>query len=76
MSLERSGQENKVKAIETEIAENGRLCSLSLLRKSSYSKRGKKKNRQSLFSGYVMIEANLLVKFHIIKSITSVIGFF
>jgi transcriptional antiterminator NusG len=39
-------------------------------------KMGKNNQRQSLFSGYVMIEANLIGEIpHIIKSITSVIGF-
>jgi transcriptional antiterminator NusG len=45
------------------------------LRKSSNCKRGKKLSKV-IFSGYVMIEANLVGEIpHIIKSITSVIGF-
>jgi transcription antitermination factor NusG len=44
--------------------------------KSSNCKRWEEINQGKYIPGYVMIEANLLVKIpHIIKSITSVIGF-
>ncbi|WP_309607680.1 transcription termination/antitermination protein NusG [Flavobacterium sp.] len=77
-----SGQENKVKAyIETEIARLGLSDYVSQVlvptEKVVTVRDGKKIVKDKVyFSGYVMIEANLAGEIpHIIKSITSVIGF-
>ena len=77
-----SGQENKVKAyIETEIARLGMGDYVSQVlvptEKIVTVKDGKKIAKDKVyFPGYVMIEANLVGEIpHIIKSITSVIGF-
>ncbi len=77
-----SGQENKVKAyIETEIARLGMGDYVSQVlvptEKIVTVKDGKKMAKDKVyFPGYVMIEANLVGEIpHIIKSITSVIGF-
>ncbi|HQK39848.1 MAG TPA: transcription termination/antitermination protein NusG [Flavobacterium alvei] len=77
-----SGQENKVKAyIETEIARLGMSDYVSQVlvptEKIVTVKEGKKLVKDKVyFPGYVMIEANLIGGIpHIIKSITSVIGF-
>ena len=77
-----SGQENKVKAyIETEIARLGMGDYVSQVlvptEKIVSVKEGKKIIKDKVyFPGYVMIEANLIGEIpHIIKSITSVIGF-
>ena len=77
-----SGQENKVKAyIETEIARLGMGDYVSQVlvptEKVVTVKEGKKIVKDKVyFPGYVMIEANLVGEIpHIIKSITSVIGF-
>ena len=77
-----SGQENKVKAyIETEIARLGMEDYVSQVlvptEKVVTVKEGKKIAKDKVyFPGYVMIEANLVGEIpHIIKSITSVIGF-
>jgi transcriptional antiterminator NusG len=77
-----SGQENKVKAyIETEIARLGMGDYVSQVlvptEKVVTVKEGKKIIKDKVyFPGYVMIEANLIGEIpHIIKGITSVIGF-
>jgi transcriptional antiterminator NusG len=76
-----SGQENKVKAyIENEISrlEMGDYVSqLVPTEKVVTVKDGKEANKDKVyFPGYVMIEANLIGEIpHIIKGITSVIGF-
>ncbi len=77
-----SGQENKVKAyIETEIARLEMTDYVSQVlvptEKVVSVKDGKKLVKEKVyFPGYVMIEANLVGEIpHIIKSITSVIGF-
>ena len=77
-----SGQENKVKAyIETEIARLGMGDYVSQVlvptEKIVTVKDGKKIAKDKVyFPGYVMIEANLVGEIpHIIKSMTSVIGF-
>ncbi|MGV8993813.1 MAG: transcription termination/antitermination protein NusG [Flavobacterium sp.] len=77
-----SGQENKVKAyIETEINRLGMSDFVSQVlvptEKVVTVKDGKKIVKDKVyFPGYVMIEANLAGEIpHIIKSITSVIGF-
>ena len=77
-----SGQENKVKAyIENEISrlEMGDYVSQVLVptEKVVTVKDGKKLIKDKVyFPGYVMIEANLIGEIpHIIKGITSVIGF-
>lgn len=77
-----SGQENKVKAyIETEIARLEMTDYVSQVlvptEKVVTVKDGKKLVKEKVyFPGYVMIEANLVGEIpHIIKSITSVIGF-
>ena len=77
-----SGQENKVKVyIETEIARLGLSDYVSQVlvptEKVVTVRDGKKVIKDKVyFSGYVMIEANLAGEIpHIIKSITSVIGF-
>ncbi|MFC6096825.1 transcription termination/antitermination protein NusG [Flavobacterium qiangtangense] len=77
-----SGQENKVKAyIETEINRLGMADYISQVlvptEKVVTVKDGKKISKDKVyFPGYVMIEANLVGEIpHIIKSITSVIGF-
>ena len=77
-----SGQENKVKAyIETEVARLGIQDYISQVlvptEKVVTVKDGKKITKDKVyFSGYIMIEANLTGEIpHIIKSITSVIGF-
>lgn len=77
-----SGQENKVKSyIETEIARLGMVDYVSQVlvptEKVVSVKDGKKIAKDKVyFPGYVMIEANLVGEIpHIIKSITSVIGF-
>ena len=77
-----SGQENKVKAyIETEINRLGMVDYISQVlvptEKVVQVRDGKKVSKDKVyFPGYVMIEANLAGEIpHIIKSITSVIGF-
>jgi transcriptional antiterminator NusG len=77
-----SGQENKVKAyIETEINRLGMSDYVSQVlvptEKVVQIRDGKKIAKDKVyFPGYVMIEANLVGEIpHIIKSITSVIGF-
>jgi transcriptional antiterminator NusG len=77
-----SGQENKVKAyIETEINRLGMSDYVSQVlvptEKVVQIRDGKKIAKDKVyFPGYVMIEANLIGEIpHIIKSITSVIGF-
>lgn len=77
-----SGQENKVKAyIETEINRLGLADNVSQVlvptEKVVQIRDGKKIAKDKVyFPGYVMIEANLTGEIpHIIKSITSVIGF-
>jgi transcription termination/antitermination protein NusG len=77
-----SGQENKVKAyIETEIQKLGMSDYVSQVlvptEKVVTVREGKKVVKDKVyFPGYVMIEANLVGEIpHIIKSITSVIGF-
>ena len=77
-----SGQENKVKAyIETEINRLGMSDYISQVlvptEKVVTVRDGKKISKDKVyFPGYVMIEANLVGEIpHIIKSITSVIGF-
>jgi transcriptional antiterminator NusG len=77
-----SGQENKVKAyIESEISRLGMADYVSQVlvptEKVVTVKDGKKLIKEKVyFSGYVMIEANLVGEIpHIIKSVTSVIGF-
>ncbi len=77
-----SGQENKVKAyIETEIVRLGMEDYVSQVlvptEKVVQIKDGKKIAKEKVyFPGYIMIEANLTGEVpHIIKSITSVIGF-
>ena len=77
-----SGQENKVKAyIETEIARLGMEDYISQVlvptEKVVQIKDGKKIAKEKVyFPGYIMIEANLTGEVpHIIKSVTSVIGF-
>jgi transcription termination/antitermination protein NusG len=77
-----SGQENKVKAyIETEINRLGMSDYISQVlvptEKVVQVREGKKITKDKVyFPGYVMIEANLTGEIpHIIKSITSVIGF-
>jgi transcriptional antiterminator NusG len=77
-----SGQENKVKAyIETEINRLGMADYISQVlvptEKVVQVRDGKKITKDKVyFPGYVMIEANLAGEIpHIIKSITSVIGF-
>ena len=77
-----SGQENKVKAyIETEINRLGMSDYVSQVlvptEKVVQVRDGKKISKDKVyFPGYVMIEANLIGEIpHIIKSITSVIGF-
>jgi transcriptional antiterminator NusG len=77
-----SGQENKVKAyIETEINRLGMSDYISQVlvptEKVVTVRDGKKIAKDKVyFPGYVMIEANLVGEIpHIIKSITSVIGF-
>lgn len=77
-----SGQENKVKSyIEAEISRLGLTDFVSQVlvptEKVVQVKDGKKIVKDKVyFSGYVMIEANLAGEIpHIIKSITSVIGF-
>jgi transcriptional antiterminator NusG len=77
-----SGQENKVKAyIETEINRLGLADNISQVlvptEKVVQIRDGKKIAKDKVyFPGYVMIEANLTGEIpHIIKSITSVIGF-
>ena len=77
-----SGQENKVKAyIETEINRLGMSDYISQVlvptEKVVQIRDGKKVAKDKVyFPGYVMIEANLVGEIpHIIKSITSVIGF-
>jgi transcription termination/antitermination protein NusG len=77
-----SGQENKVKAyIDTEVARLGIQDYISQVlvptEKVVTVKDGKKISKDKVYySGYIMIEANLTGEIpHIIKSITSVIGF-
>lgn len=77
-----SGQENKVKAyIETEINRLGMSDYVSQVlvptEKIVQIKEGRKISKEKVyFPGYVMIEANLTGEIpHVIKSITSVIGF-
>lgn len=77
-----SGQENKVKAyIETEITRLGLSDYVSQVlvptEKVVQVREGKKISKEKVyFPGYVMVEANLTGEIpHIIKSITSVIGF-
>ena len=77
-----SGQENKVKAyIDTEVARLGIEDYISQVlvptEKVVTIKDGKKISKDKVYySGYIMIEANLTGEIpHIIKSITSVIGF-
>ena len=77
-----SGQENKVKAyIETEINRLGMSDYVSQVlvptEKVVQVRDGKKIAKDKVyFPGYVMIEANLVGEIpHVIKSITSVIGF-
>ena len=77
-----SGQENKVKAyIETEINRLGMSDYVSQVlvpsEKVVQVREGKKIIKDKVyFPGYVMIEANLVGEIpHVIKSITSVIGF-
>ena len=77
-----SGQENKVKAyIETEISRLGLSDYVSQVlvptEKVVQIREGKKISKEKVyFPGYVMVEANLTGEIpHIIKSITSVIGF-
>ncbi len=77
-----SGQENKVKAyIETEINRLGMADYISQVlvptEKVVQVREGKKITKDKVyFPGYVMIEANLAGEIpHIIKSLTSVIGF-
>jgi transcriptional antiterminator NusG len=77
-----SGQENKVKAyIETEIVRLGMEDYISQVlvptEKVFQIKDGKKVAKEKVyFPGYIMIEANLTGEVpHIIKSVTSVIGF-
>ena len=77
-----SGQENKVKNyIETEINRLGLSDYVSQVlvptEKVVQVKDGKKISKEKVyFPGYIMIEANLTGEIpHIIKSITSVIGF-
>ena len=77
-----SGQENKVKAyIDTEVARLGIQDYISQVlvptEKVVTVKDGKKITKDKVYySGYIMIEANLTGEIpHIIKSITSVIGF-
>ena len=77
-----SGQENKVKAyIETEINRLGMADYISQVlvptEKVVTVKDGKKISKDKVyFTGYVMMEANLVGEIpHIIKSITGVIGF-
>jgi transcription termination/antitermination protein NusG len=77
-----SGQENKVKAyIETEIVRLGMEDYISQVlvptEKVFQIKDGKKIAKEKVyFPGYIMIEANLTGEVpHIIKSVTSVIGF-
>ena len=77
-----SGQENKVKAyIETEVNRLGISDYISQVlvptEKVVTVKEGKKISKDKVyFPGYIMIEANLSGEIpHIIKSITSVIGF-
>ena len=77
-----SGQENKVKAyIETEVNRLGISDYISQVlvptEKVVTVKEGKKVSKDKVyFPGYIMIEANLTGEIpHIIKSITSVIGF-
>jgi len=77
-----SGQENKVKAyIETEITRLGMEDYISQVlvptEKVVQIKDGKKIAKEKVyFPGYIMIEANLTGEVpHIIKSVTSVIGF-
>ena len=77
-----SGQENKVKAyIETEISRLGMSDYISQVlvptEKVVQIKDGKKIAKEKVyFPGYIMIEANLTGEVpHIIKSVTSVIGF-
>jgi transcription termination/antitermination protein NusG len=77
-----SGQENKVKAyIETEINRLGMSDYVSQVlvptEKVVQIRDGKKISKEKVyFPGYVMVEANLTGEIpHIIKSITSVIGF-
>jgi transcriptional antiterminator NusG len=77
-----SGQENKVKAyIETEINRLGMSDYVSQVlvptEKVVQVREGKKVIKDKVyFPGYVMIEANLVGEIpHVIKSITSVIGF-
>ena len=77
-----SGQENKVKAyIETEVNRLGMSDYISQVlvptEKVVTVKEGKKISKDKVyFPGYIMIEANLTGEVpHIIKSITSVIGF-
>jgi transcription termination/antitermination protein NusG len=77
-----SGQENKVKAyIDTEVARLGIEDYISQVlvptEKVVTVKDGKKISKDKVYySGYIMIEANLTGEIpHIIKSITSVIGF-
>ena len=76
------GQENKVKTyIENEIARLGMTDYVERVlvptEKVIQVRNGKKINKERVyFPGYVMIEANLVGEIpHIIKSITSVIGF-
>ncbi|CAM3785701.1 transcription termination/antitermination factor NusG [Flavobacterium branchiophilum NBRC 15030 = ATCC 35035] len=77
-----SGQENKVKAyIDTEVTRLGIQDYVSQVLVPSEKvvsvKDGKKTTKEKVyFPGYIMIEANLTGEIpHIIKSITSVIGF-
>lgn len=77
-----SGQENKVKAyIDTEVARLGIQDYVSQVlvptEKVVTVKDGKKISKDKVYySGYIMIEANLTGEIpHIIKSVTSVIGF-
>ncbi|WP_338376199.1 transcription termination/antitermination protein NusG [uncultured Flavobacterium sp.] len=77
-----SGQENKVKNyIETEISRLGLSDYVSQVlvptEKVVQVKDGKKISKEKVyFPGYIMIEANLTGEIpHIIKSVTSVIGF-
>jgi transcription termination/antitermination protein NusG len=77
-----SGQENKVKAyIDTEVNRLGISDYISQVlvptEKVVTVKDGKKISKEKVyFPGYIMIEANLTGEIpHIIKSITSVIGF-
>jgi transcription termination/antitermination protein NusG len=77
-----SGQENKVKAyIDTEVNRLGISDYISQVlvptEKVVTVKDGKKISKDKVYySGYIMIEANLTGEIpHIIKSITSVIGF-